>query len=148
EIVGWQASNTAWFLWLQPIGFGIFAICTLAELEWVPFDIPEAETEIVAGWMTEFSGPKLALIRLGKDVELLLVASLVTSLFLGGPDVLSNIPPVVFFLLKTTLVVILLTTLRALFARFRIDQMLVGAWRYLLPISILQMIIVQLTRGL
>jgi NADH-quinone oxidoreductase subunit H len=147
KIAGWQASNTAWFLWLQPLGFAIFVLCLLAELEWIPFDIPEAETEIVAGWMTEFAGPKLALIRLGKDVELLLAASLMTSLFLGGPTSLWMIPPIVFFLLKTTFAVILLTTLRALFARFRIDQMIAGAWKYLLPLAILQMILIQLGSG-
>ena len=147
EIAAWQASNTAWFIWLQPLGFAIFVLCLLAELEWIPFDIPEAETEIVAGWMTEFGGPKLALIRLGKDVELLLAASLVTSLFLGGPNNLWMIPPIVPFLLKTTCAVILLTTLRALFARFRIDQMIAGAWKYLLPLAILQMVLIQLGLG-
>lgn len=147
QIVEWQVSNTAWFIWLQPLGFALFVLCLLAELEWVPFDIPEAETEIVAGWMTEFGGPKLALIRLGKDVELLLAASLIASLFLGGPNSLWIIPPIVFFLIKTTLVVMILTTIRALFARFRIDQMIAGAWKYLLPLSILQMILVQLGLG-
>jgi NADH-quinone oxidoreductase subunit H len=147
QIVDWQASNTAWFVWLQPLGFSIFVLCLLAELEWIPFDIPEAETEIVAGWMTEFGGPKLALIRLGKDVELLLAASLITSLFLGGPNSLWIVPPILFFLLKTTISVILLTTLRALFARFRIDQMIAGAWKYLLPLAILQMILIQFGLG-
>lgn len=147
KIAGWQASNTAWFIWLQPLGFAIFVVCLLAELEWIPFDIPEAETEIVAGWMTEFGGSKLALIRLGRDVELLLAASLITSLFLGGPNSLWIVPPVVFFLLKTTLAVILLTTLRALFARFRIDQMIAGAWKYLVPLAILQMTLIKLGLG-
>ncbi|MFQ6064149.1 MAG: NADH-quinone oxidoreductase subunit H [Candidatus Bathyarchaeia archaeon] len=147
QIAGWQSSNAAWFVWLQPLGFAIFVLCLLAELEWIPFDIPEAETEIVAGWMTEFGGPKLALIRLGKDLELLLGASLVTSLFLGGPSSLWIIPPIVFFLIKTTLVVMLLTTLRALFARFRIDQMISGAWKYLLPLAVLQIVLIQLGLG-
>jgi len=147
KIAAWQAGNTAWFVWLQPLGFAIFLLCLLAELEWVPFDIPEAETEIVAGWMTEFGGPKLALIRLGKNLELLLAASLITSLFLGGPNSLWIIPPVVFFLIKTSIAVMLLTTLRALFARFRIDQMISGAWKYLLPLAVLQMILVQFGLG-
>jgi NADH-quinone oxidoreductase subunit H len=147
KIAAWQAGNTVWFVWLQPLGFAIFLLCLLAELEWVPFDIPEAETEIVAGWMTEFGGPKLALIRLGKNLELLLAASLITSLFLGGPNSLWIIPPVVFFLIKTSIAVMLLTTLRALFARFRIDQMISGAWKYLLPLAVLQMILVQFGLG-
>ncbi len=147
QIVGWQTHNAAWFIWLQPLGFAIFVFCLLAELEFVPFDIPEAETEIVAGWLTEFSGKKLALIRLGKDVELLLAASLVTSLFLAGPSSSLPILAVGLFLLKTTLVVMLLTTLRALFARFRIDQMMAGAWKYLLPLAILQIVLIQLGLG-
>jgi NADH-quinone oxidoreductase subunit H len=147
RIAAWQASNTAWFIWLQPLGFALFVLCLLAELEWVPFDIPEAETEIVAGWMTEFGGPRLALIRLGKDAQLLLAASLITSLFLGGPTSLWIIPPIVFFLIKTTIAVILLTTLRALFARFRIDQMIAGTWKYLLPLATLQIVLIQLGLG-
>jgi len=147
QIVGWQVYNVAWFIWLQPLGFAVFVLCLLAELEFIPFDIPEADTEIVAGWSTEFSGRKLALIRLGKDVELVLAASLITSLFLGGPNSLLPILAIGFFLLKTTLAVVLLTTLRALFARFRIDQMIVGAWKYLIPIAILQMVLIQLGLG-
>lgn len=147
QIVGWQSHNAAWFMWLQPLGFAIFVLCLLAELEFIPFDIPEAGTEIVAGWVTEFSGRKLALIRLGKDMELVLAASLITSLFLGGPNCSLPILAIVFFLLKTTLVVVLLTTLRALFARFRIDQMIAGAWKYLLPLAILQMVLIQLGLG-
>ncbi|MEA2089800.1 MAG: complex I subunit 1 family protein [Thermoproteota archaeon] len=147
QIVNWQAEHTNWFVWLHPLGFAVFMLCSLAELEWVPFDIPKAETEIVAGWATEFSGPKLALIRLGKDLELVLAAALITSLFLGGANGWLTIPPVIIFLLKTTFAVVLLTSLRALFARFRIDQMITGAWQYLLPLVILQIILIQLGLG-
>jgi NADH-quinone oxidoreductase subunit H len=147
QIVGWQVYNAAWFIWLQPLGFAVFVLCLLAELEFIPFDIPEADTEIVAGWSTEFSGRKLALIRLGKDVELVLAASLITSLFLGGSHSSLLILAIAFFLLKTTIAVVLLTTLRALFARFRIDQMIVGAWKYLIPIAIFQMVLIQLGLG-
>jgi NADH-quinone oxidoreductase subunit H len=147
QIVGWQVYNAAWFIWLQPLGFAVFVLCLLAELEFIPFDIPEADTEIVAGWSTEFSGRKLALIRLGKDVELVLAASLITSLFLGGSHSSLPILAIAFFLLKTTLVVVFLTTLRALFARFRIDQMIAGAWKYLIPIAIFQMVLIQLGLG-
>ena len=102
RIVGWQVHNTTWFIWLQPLGFVILVICLLAELELTPFDIPEAETEIVAGWLTEFTGRKLALIRLGKNVELVLAASLITSLYFGGPNSLWSVPPIVFFLIITS----------------------------------------------
>jgi NADH-quinone oxidoreductase subunit H len=148
QIVNWQVKQMAWFVWLQPLGFAVFVVCSLAELEWIPFDIPKAETEIVAGWATEFGGPKLALIRLGKDLELVLVAALTASLFLGGGGSWMFVPPVVCFLIKTTFAVILLTSLRALFARFRIDQMVAGAWKYLLPLAIFQIILIQLGLGL
>lgn len=146
-VVSWQVHNASWFIWLQPLGFAIFVLCLLAELEFIPFDTPEAETEIVAGWSTEFSGRKLALIRLGKDLELTLAASLLTALFLGGPNIFWPVPPIVFFLIKITVAVMLLTSIRALFARFRVDQMISGAWKYLMPLAILQVILIQLGLG-
>ncbi len=146
RIVEWQALNF-WLILLQPLGFAIFTICLLAELQFVPFDIPEAETEIVAGWRTEFSGKKLALLRLGKDLELVLASALITSLYLGGAQQFWLIPPVVTLLVKTTFAVMLLSFLRAVFARLRIDQMLSGMWKYLLPLATLQIILIQLGVG-
>jgi len=146
RIVEWQSSNF-WLILLQPLGFAVFIICLLAELQFVPFDIPEAETEIVAGWRTEFSGRKLALLRLGKDLELVLASALITSLYFGGAQQFWLIPPIVTFLLKTTFTVMLLSLLRAVFARFRIDQVVSGIWKYLLPLAALQMILIQLGLG-
>lgn len=133
-------------------GLAVSLICSLAELEKVPFDIPEAEQEIVAGWQTEFSGKKLALIRLSGDLELLLASALISVIFLGGPNgpVPFATPPIpeifyiIWFLIKATIVVVILSNLRTIFARLRIDQMMSLAWRYLLPISIIQILIVQL----
>ena len=145
KIVEWQATNGLWIITLAPIGFGIAIFAMLAELEKVPFDIPEAETEIVAGWQTEFSGRKLALLRLALDFELLLAASLISALFLGGSSgPIAMIPGIVWFLIKTTLVVLILSNLRALFARFKIDQMVSGSWKFLVPLAILQIVILQL----
>ena len=146
SIVKWQSHNF-WLILLQPLGFAVFTICLLAELQFVPFDIPEAETEIVAGWRTEFSGRKLALLRLGKDLELVLASALIASLYLGGPQQFWLIPPIVIFLVKTTFAVMLLSLLRAVFARFRIDQMLSGMWKYLLPLATLQIILIQAGLG-
>jgi len=146
RIVEWQTVNF-WLIFLQPLGFAVFTICLLAELQFVPFDIPEAETEVVAGWRTEFSGRKLALLRLGRDLELVLVSALIASLYLGGSQQFWLIPPIIIFLLKTTFAVILLSLLRAAFARFRIDQMLSGMWKYLIPLAALQIILIQLGLG-
>jgi NADH-quinone oxidoreductase subunit H len=146
RIVEWQSLHL-WVVLLQPLGFAVFTICLLAELQFVPFDIPEAETEIVAGWQTEFSGRKLALLRLGKDLELVLASALIASLYLGGPQQLWLIPPIIVFLVKTTFAVMLLSLLRAVFARFRIDQVLSGMWKYLLPLATLQIILIQFGLG-
>jgi NADH-quinone oxidoreductase subunit H len=146
RIVEWQSLHL-WVVLLQPLGFAVFTICLLAELQFVPFDIPEAETEIVAGWQTEFSGRKLALLRLGKDLELVLASALIASLYLGGPQQLWLIPPIIVFLVKTTSAVMMLSLLRAVFARFRIDQVLSGMWKYLLPLATLQIILIQFGLG-
>lgn len=146
-IVQWQSSRGLWTVFLQPIGFIILIVCLLAELEFVPFDIPEAETEIVAGWRTEFSGRKLALFKLGKDLELLLASALIASLYLGGAQTASIFPPIVIFLIKTVLALLLLSISRALFARFRIDQMVSGMWKYLIPLATLQVILISLGVG-
>lgn len=146
-IVQWQGSRGLWTVFLQPIGFSILIVCLLAELEFVPFDIPEAETEIVAGWRTEFSGRKLALFKLGKDLELLLASALIASLYLGGAQIIGIVPPIVVFLIKTVLALLLLSISRALFARFRIDQMVSGMWKYLIPLATLQVILISLGVG-
>lgn len=144
-IAQWQASGSNLpFILLQPVGFSVAILCLLAELEQVPFDIPEAKTEIVGGWQTEFSGRKLALLRLSADVELVLAASLVTALFLGGPSGPWPIPSIVWFFVKAVFVVFIFSNLRALFARFRIDQMVHGNWRYLVPLALLQVVLVEL----
>ncbi|MGQ9542737.1 MAG: complex I subunit 1/NuoH family protein [Candidatus Bathyarchaeia archaeon] len=146
KIVMWQYTSGVWAVLLNPIGFGIVIVAFLAELERIPFDIPEAETEIVAGWQTEFSGRKLALIRLAFDLELVLSSGLAAALFLGGPTG-PILPGVFWFIIKTLILVLIISGLRALFARFRIDQMVSGCWRYLVPLSIIQIIILEFTLG-
>jgi len=137
----WQSTAT-WTILIQPIGFVVLVICLLAELETAPFNIPEAESEIVAGWLTEFSGRKLALFRLGRNLELILASALVSVLYLGGIEQIAFIPPIVFFLIKTITVVLLISFLRSIFARLRIDQSIRGMWRYLLPLAVLQIVLI------
>ena len=148
KIVDWQASSVQSFLaaptlpgimlgLVMLIGFAIYAVCLLAELEMRPFDMSEAETEIVHGWQVEFSGVKLALLNSGHNIKLVLAAALLTSLYLGGPTG-PVLPPVVWFVIKTSLCVMILSNLSALFARFRIDQLVSGAWKYLVPLAVLQ----------
>ena len=148
KIVDWQVSSVQSFLAAPTlpgailglvlfIGFVIYTICLLAELEMRPFDMSEAETEIVHGWQVEFSGVKLALLNSGHNIKMVLAAGLLTSLYLGGPTG-PVLPPIVWFVIKTSVCVMILSNLSALFARFRIDQMVEGAWKYLVPLAVLQ----------
>ena len=137
----WQSTAT-WTILIQPIGFVVLVICLLAELETVPFNIPEAESEIVAGWLTEYSGRKLAMFRLGRNLELILASALISVLYLGGIEQIAFIPAPVFFLIKTIVVVLFISFLRSIFARLRIDQSIRGMWRYLLPMAVLQIVLI------
>lgn len=152
QIVNAQTAGH-WHILTQPLGFIIVVISLLAELHFVPFDIPQAETELVSGWLTEFSGRKLALLKLAKDFELVLASALLVTLFLGGPDGLllplgpSSIYPPLWFLGKFVGCLLLFSNLRAVFGRFRIDHVLIGTWKYLTPLAFLQLIFIQLTSG-
>ncbi|MEM3653726.1 MAG: complex I subunit 1 family protein, partial [Candidatus Bathyarchaeia archaeon] len=148
EIVKKQAEGLWFILGPQALGFAIFVLAAQAELERIPFDIPEAEQEIVAGWLTEFSGRKLALFRLANNIELVYISGLITTLYLGGPlgpTILGfkSISYFIYFIIKTIVVLLVLTTIRALFARLKIYQMINFSWKYLIPISLLQLILVR-----
>jgi NADH-quinone oxidoreductase subunit H len=130
----WQISEIVaftegrWLLFSQPIGFLVAIIGLMGKLELPPFDAPEAETEIVAGALTEYSGRGLALFRLGKGVELVVGLCLVVVLYMGGLEGGALAPLV--FLLKTLPLLLLLAGLQALMTRLRIDQTVGLWWRY------------------
>lgn len=115
------AGQSTWMVLIQPIGFIVALVGLMGKLELPPFDAPEAETEIVAGALTEYSGRGFALFRLGKNVELVIGLTLLAAFYLGG---LAN---PLEFLLKTLGLLLLLSMLQSLFARLRIDQV-VGLW--------------------
>jgi NADH-quinone oxidoreductase subunit H len=150
----WKLADIALFYQQQPvlllvnvIGFVVALISLQAKLERVPFDLPHAETEIVGGTFTEYSGRKLAFFRLAIDIEMVVGSGLIATVFLGGfPGGVGL--GFVLFVLKTLLVVILLSAIRALFARIRIDQLIGFAWRYLAPLAVVQLLIVILIKGL
>jgi NADH-quinone oxidoreductase subunit H len=134
----WQISQIAayasgrWLVLSQPIGFAVTLVGLMGELELPPFDAPEAETEIVAGAMTEYSGRGFAFFRLAKDIELLVGLALIAAFYLGG---FSNpaLPVVIqaaLFLVKTLLLLLVLAILQTIFARLRIDQTVGLWWRY------------------
>jgi NADH-quinone oxidoreductase subunit H len=125
-----QSSNIV----LAPLAFVVFLFACLAELSLVPFDTPEAESELVAGWWTELSGTRLALFRFNHDLKYVLLAFLTTTIFLGGGEPL-------IFLIKSTLVVILLAYIHATSPRLRIDQISSLLWKYGIPLAIIQMVV-------
>jgi len=115
------ATQNLWFILSQPIGFLAALIGLMGKLELPPFDAPEAETEIVAGALTEYSGRGFALFEIGRDVELVIGLTLIASFYLGG----FNSP--LDFLWKTLVLLLITAALQSLFARLRIDQT-VGLW--------------------
>ena len=139
-----------WAILIQPLGFIALIVALQAKLERVPFDIPEAETEIVAGPLTELTGKKLAVWNLMKDMLLATGAALAVALFLGGP----TLPGVTFggiegafiaffvFLGKVLLVLLLLALLKAALGRLRIDQLMDWGWKVLTPLALIQIGIV------
>jgi len=130
------------------IGFGVSMIALLGKLEKVPFDIAEAETEIVGGTFTEYSGRLLALFRMAIDVEMVVGASLLSAVFLPFGMGLGPVPTFIIYLLKVLLIIFLLSVLRTVFARLRIDQMVDFCWRYLAPIAFVQLVISLAIKGM
>jgi NADH-quinone oxidoreductase subunit H len=150
----WRLAEIARFYQLRPllilpnvIGFFVALICVQAKLERTPFDIPHAETEIVGGTFTEYSGKKLAFFRLMTDVEMVVSSGLLAAVFMGGFPGGAIIGFLNFFV-KTLIVIFLLSMIRALTSRIRIDQVVWFSWRYLAPLAVLQLLIVILLKGL
>jgi NADH-quinone oxidoreductase subunit H len=151
NIVAWEQRNL-WFAILQPIGFVVALIGLQAKLERTPFDIPEAETEIVAGPTTELTGRRLALMKLTMDVSLVVGSALVAALFLGGPllpwaftpNWLGWIVGFLVFFAKTLGVLLILSSIKVATGRIRIDQLNDVGWKYLASAAIVQVAIVLL----
>ena len=148
------AQSGLWYIFLAPISFVVFIIASLAELEKAPFDIPSAKTEIVAGWMTEFSGRSLAYVKLTKNLSYVFLSALAASLFLGGASgpVITQIPLLqdffyfLYFLAKLLAVGFVIFAIRTALARIRIEQATRLFWTILTPLSLIQLGVVILLR--
>ena len=151
-IVASQAGT--WYILAAPASFIAFILATLAELEKPPFDIPSAKTEIVGGWMTEFSGNTLAYVKLTKNLSYVFLSALAVSLFLGGPQ-----GPVLFadtsaqavlsccyFLVKLFAVGFLIFAIRTALARIRIDQAARLFWTVVTPLTLAQLAVAVVIR--
>ena len=134
EINQYTATHS-WLLFTQPIGFIVAIVGLMGKLELAPFDAPEAETEIVGGAMTEYSGRGWALFRLGRDVELMVGLTLVAAFYLGG----LNHP--LAFVLKTFGLLFVTAALQSLFARLRIDQVVGLWWRVGMMLALAQLLL-------
>ncbi|HJO48124.1 MAG TPA: NADH-quinone oxidoreductase subunit NuoH, partial [Candidatus Scalindua sp.] len=132
DIVDSQAKY--WFVILQPLGFLIYAISAIAETNRCPFDLPEAETELVAGFHTEYSSMKFALFFMAEYANIITVSAIAVTFFFGGwrgP----YLPPVVWFLIKMALCIFFFIWLRSTYPRFRYDQLMKFGWKILLPVA-------------
>lgn len=129
----------------QILGFIIFAIAGVSELNRTPFDLPEAESELVAGYHVEYSGFRFAFFMLSEYVYVFIIASLTALIFLGGWHApfpfLDFIPGIIWFLLKFSFVVFVLFWLRATLPRVRIDQLMGFGWKVLLPLALVNMLV-------
>ncbi|MBN2980716.1 NADH-quinone oxidoreductase subunit NuoH [Cohnella algarum] len=129
-----------WNLFPQIVGFAVFAVAAISELNRTPFDLPEAESELVAGYHVEYSGFRFAFFMLAEYVYIYAIACLATVLFLGGWNAplpqLDFVPGLVWFALKFAAVVFALVWIRATLPRLRVDQLMGLAWKVLLPAAI------------
>jgi len=130
-----NAQSSIWYIALQPLGALVFYIGALAELERIPFDIPEADSELVAGWQTEYSSMLFGTFQLANFSRMYVMAGLFTTFFLGGWLGPAPVPPEVWFILKTTVVMIMLMLPRAIMPRLRIDMLLRAGWVRLLALA-------------
>lgn len=150
DIVNRQAEMGVWFFIPQILGFGIFIIASLAELNRTPFDLPEAESELVAGHMTEYSGFRYAFFMLAEYVYVFGMASITTLVFLGGwlpPfEFLGFIPGIVWFILKFCFMVFFYIWLRATLPRLRADQLMQMGWKVLLPLALVNIFVTALLK--
>jgi NADH-quinone oxidoreductase subunit H len=138
----WWGFIPKWYVFLQPIGFLIFMTAGVAETNRAPFDFPEAEQELVAGYHTEYSAMSFALFFLAEYVNMVTVAAVATSLYLGGW--LGPFLPAwlqwIYFLIKVFLILFFYVWMRWTLPRYRYDQLMEFGWKYLLPISVVNLL--------
>jgi NADH-quinone oxidoreductase subunit H len=135
-----NAQRGLWFIALQPLGFIVFVIAGIAETNRAPFDLPEAEQELVAGYHTEYGGMKFAMFFAAEYISMITISAIATTLFLGG-----YLGPIVdgphWFFLKVMAFLFLYVWLRATLPRFRYDRLMQFGWQILLPLSLLNVLI-------
>jgi len=151
NIVKAQQSSGVWYVFYQPVAFLLFFICGVAETNRAPFDLPEAESELVAGFHTEYSGFRFSLFFLAEYANMITVSAMAVTLFLGGwlrpfPNVpwlgfLDIIPPLFWFIFKIIVFMYFYFWFRASWPRYRYDQLMKLGWQRLLPLAMANVIV-------
>jgi len=144
-----QQSRSVWMVLMQPLGFVLAIVGLIGKLKRVPFDIPKAKPEIVAGPLTEFSGPKLAIWHLTMDIQTVVGIFLLVNVFLGGSSTPLEVPVTwwsdlgggLIFGVKALMILLVLSVVEVLYARLRIDQLASLGWRVLAPLALVQMLV-------
>jgi NADH-quinone oxidoreductase subunit H len=136
-----EAQRQGWFIWkLLPFAFLIYFIAGLAETNRTPFDLPEAESELVAGYITEYSGMRFALFFLAEYTSIMIISAVATVFFLGG-YLGPILPGFVWFFIKTYLLVFIIMWFRWTFPRVRFDQLLNFSWKILIPAAFINLLV-------
>jgi NADH-quinone oxidoreductase subunit H len=136
-----EAQRGLWFVVPQFVGFIIFFIAGIAETHRLPFDIPEAESELIAGFHSEYSGMKFGMFFVGEYLGITLISSLIVCLFFGGWLGPGFLPPLVWFVIKTFIFIGVFILLRASLPRPRSDQLMEFGWKILLPVTLINLMI-------
>ncbi len=144
-IVHAQLNQGIWFIVAQPLGFVIYLIAGVAEVNRAPFDLPEAEQELTAGYLTEYSGLRWSLYQMAEYINMITVSAVASTLFLGGWSLfgLERIPvlSILIFLVKVAFFLFLFIWLRATLPRIRYDRLMRLGWQLLLPLAVLNVVI-------
>ena len=143
-----DAQSSLWFIFIQPVAFAIYLITTIAEVNRAPFDLPEAEQELTAGYHTEYSGMKFALFFAAEYIKMIAVSALGATLFMGGwrgpfVDTYPLLGPV-YFALKTLLALVVFVWIRATLPRLRYDRLMAFGWKVLQPLSLANVLVTAL----
>jgi NADH-quinone oxidoreductase subunit H len=138
--------DTVWYVLIQPLGFLIFVVAAVAETNRAPFDLPEAESELVAGYHTEYAGLKFAMFFLAEYINMIIVSALGATLFLGG-YLGPWLPGWLWLILKIAAMLFLFIWLRATLPRLRYDQLMRFGWKVLLPLATANLIVTAIVVG-
>jgi NADH-quinone oxidoreductase subunit H len=135
-----EAQRGLWFCVPQLLGMVVFFIAGLAEAHRLPYDLPEAESELIAGYHSEYSGMKFAMFMVGEYVGISVLSALLVTLYFGG-WMGPWLPPIVWFLIKTMTIIVIFILIRASLPRPRYDQLMASGWKVMLPLALLNLMV-------